>query len=259
VDEQLNDLGRSHLPISKRIFTSPSRPTPTRQSHGFALVASPRLVAAFDAVNNAQFQRTSHDIATFVMGDALGKVVFLPDRLALYRQHETNFTGVRRETTRAERWQSSAERRAISGSEMRQYADVCNSNARFCGELRVVPVAHIAPISAAMAESRIRMWQREAQRYERRADLYAAQPRSAQAVVLLAAHSLRGDYGPRSRYRMGCTSFARDLLHVTDTLDLTRRSFERVMPMMRKAYRIPRTRSRRHGRTARPGNGHLLG
>jgi glycosyltransferase involved in cell wall biosynthesis len=224
VDEQLNDLGRSHLSISRRFVTSPRRPTPAGQAHGFALMARRELADVFNSLGDVGLRRTSHDIAAFILGDALGKLVFLPDRLVLYRQHTKNFAGIGDQITRRQWGRMSTQRDAGQEAEnLRNFANIARSYSELCEELRENPTAHVTPISARMVAARTSMWRKEAERYERRADLYAARPGSLQAVGRLVSHGFRGDYGLRIRHRMGLGSLVRDLLYLMGILDIARR------------------------------------
>ena len=231
VDEKLTDLGRRCPEINRRVVTSPNVFAPRASQPGFALVAARELLDVCDPKQDGRLTAMGlHDAWVPFLGDSLGKVVFLPSDLVLYRRHQTNHSGQSASASRkidtalnSLEWHGSEEAR------LRDRRDSALAKAELCDELRTDPAASITSLTTMTALSRAEMWRQEAAILDRRADLYAARTLSSGAGRRLVSNGLRGDYGRRSRYRLGLTSFARDLLYVVGLLDLaTRRGRSQV-------------------------------
>jgi len=231
VDERLTDLGRRCPEIVRRVVTSPKVLAPRVSQPGFALVAARALV---DICNPKQDSRLTamglHDAWVPFLADSLGKVVYLPSDLVLYRRHQTNHSG--QSATASGKIDTALNSLEWHGSEearLRRWRDSALEKAELCDELRADPAVSITSLATITAIARAEMWRHEAAILERRADLYAAPTLSAGAGRRLVSNGLRGDYGRRSRYRLGLASFARDLLYAVGLLDFaTRRGRRQV-------------------------------
>ena len=181
---------------------------------GYACVISRRVLELGDALEAAQpgsFDRFSgHDTYTTFLAGAMGKVILLPDVLVQYRQHRDQVAGApppqtvggmirtsaaRRAQQVADELEVEAARAAFRASLLRQISDLLEER---------------EPGSGHGAASRARMWATNARAVERRRQLWCRRPRSARSAALLLRSVVSGDYGRRSRGRLGLKSLARD-------------------------------------------------
>jgi hypothetical protein len=225
VDEKLTDLGRRCPEITRRVVTSPNVLGPRASQPGFALVAARAVVDICDPNQDDRLTAMGlHDAWVPFLADSLGKVVYLPSDLVLYRRHQTNHSGQSASAGgKIDTALTSLEWHGSEDARLRGRRDSALAKAELCDELRTDPAASITSLTTMTAVSRAEMWRQEAAILERRADLYAAPILSAGAGRRLVSDVLRGDYGRRSRYRLGLASFARDLLYVIGLLDLAAR------------------------------------
>jgi glycosyltransferase involved in cell wall biosynthesis len=98
VDSELRFLGKNHPPISKRRVAEPLDVNPWGLVPGFALVFSSKILRGADWEGRPEDHLgpgypMGHDHWVYLMASVLGRIVFLPDCLALYRRHQTNTTG----------------------------------------------------------------------------------------------------------------------------------------------------------------------
>ena len=150
----------------------------------------------------------SHEqLANLVCG-ALGNVVYLTDRLSVWRRHGSNVTGgPSGNTTLAQAQQTLAE-----SQEERLYARLSQAATERHGYLeRLRPAAaELGSHAIAGLERALRSHQRYADAMERRASVYARRSRRRRGLHV-AINALRRDYSSRNRGGLGVASLTRDI------------------------------------------------
>jgi glycosyltransferase involved in cell wall biosynthesis len=209
----------------RRRIASPARGPLNLMVPGLALVASKRVLTAWDVISTPA--NWAHDDWTTFTAGALGSIVFLPDRLVLHRQHASNAVGPPR-LSLSGRMDRSAAARGTESSLYRGNAASAHERSRLLYELdhRVDEVDGVVVRDGPRA--RAALWARLAAANERRAPLYSSTESPARGLRALAAHTLKGDYRARELGGLGMTSFGRDAIHGLGLLDLVLRVTRRT-------------------------------
>jgi glycosyltransferase involved in cell wall biosynthesis len=218
LEEGTQRRSRSYPRHRRRSVTTP-RSTPIMPTlPGFAMVAS-RL--AFDArrvvsdPSRAEFA-WDHDDWTMTVASALGNVVFLPEQLVLYRQHDANVWGAPALAVR-ERLKVSVASRGQEEEMYRWIAEWAREHVRLMEQLdRAARGTLAVPMDGP--RSRARLWGRLAEVSDHRANLYAMKRRGPAAMAVLLGGLVRGDYRGRAKGGSGGSSLARDALYVSGLL-----------------------------------------
>jgi len=210
---------RSLLRLHRRRVTNP-RSTPLVWPPGFGMVISRRLLEVWDWVGQPSLASLDwgHDDWFSFVAAALGTVVFLPDRLVLYRQHDANLLGAPAADLPG-RVRGSV---ACRGAEARLYWSLA-AWARAQVDLLQALQRDLPHLSVEFDPdgplARVPLWQHLAEVNQRRGDVYGLRSPGIQPIKELVAHALRGDYGPRTAAGLGLSSLVRDGLHACGLLD----------------------------------------
>ena len=210
---------RSYPDFARRQVLDPISTPILPRLHGFAMVASRRLVDPWEVVPEpagALFP-WDHDDWTATVAAALGAVCFLPDRLVLYRQHGENVWGAP-PSTPIPRLRASLAYRSHEAEYFRDTAVWARDHVRVLQELGLRLDQLPSPVRRDGPRVRARLWSRLADVNERRAALYARPRRRREVLPLLIASSVRGDYGSRGHGALGLSSLARDSLYAVGLL-----------------------------------------
>jgi hypothetical protein len=231
VDEHLRPIASypSHRFQRRSRLSAGSLPPFPPERCGFMMTFRSSFVKAADAVARPRFSaddgdRMTHDAWVSLVCGALGAVVLLPDELVLHRRHPSTAT------QRAWRFTMPAHRRrspaAVAGrirhfaqpslelraQEVGSYlarSSMIRERSAYLESLR--PLARDLGHSACIGlERTIDSHYRYAQAMERRAAAYAKVATRARALRV-ACHTLRGDYGRRSKGGLGLASLMRDV------------------------------------------------
>jgi glycosyltransferase involved in cell wall biosynthesis len=183
----------------RRRAYSPARLPGQFAAPGFASVLDRDVLRAADGLSVSLpgvFGDYGHDTWTAFVAAATGKVVYLPDVLAYYRQHDHNLYGASIRQPQSARAQISVGR-SVYGfiTELEMEAE----RGSFRAEI-------LRQVDGDGATARARFWCDYAAARRRRLRFY----RAGSARELIASFA-RGDYGRRSRGRFGITSLLRDV------------------------------------------------
>ncbi|MBC8101122.1 MAG: glycosyltransferase family 2 protein [Cytophagales bacterium] len=96
VDEDLQPLNQTVLPLSKSRVVPPLHLDPWWLPHGCSMLFTADLLHAFDHAHRPDAHigdDLSHDMWVYFLAHACGKIALIPDKLTLYRRHTSNFSG----------------------------------------------------------------------------------------------------------------------------------------------------------------------
>lgn len=189
--------GESRLARRRRVLSSARLPGQFA-APGFASVIHRRVLRLADALEvdlPGAFGDYGHDTWTAFVAAALGKVVFLPDVLALYRQHARNVYGAPKAQSARDR----ARHSVMHASEFVADLEMQAARGSFRADL-------LRSIDGSGAARRAQMWSDYAAARHRRLSVYRS--RSWRELVSSVA---KGDYGRRSCGGFGLASLMRDL------------------------------------------------
>jgi glycosyltransferase involved in cell wall biosynthesis len=208
VDDSLTPLGRVFPRIERAHVAKPLESHPWFHMPGMAMLFSAELLKVADwrrrpRAHFAEGEQVYHDEWIHVLAQVCGEIAFLPDVLALYRQHGVNVEGApaarlkavsrdavtvgfeyyRNRAAQAEEWSELFAALAAGGDDGRVYARGADYFADLARRLRL------------------------------RVQAYAPEQR-ARRLAALARMARRGAYGRRSRGGFGLRGLARDVLMI---------------------------------------------
>jgi len=149
----------------------------------------------------------AHDQWIYILASSLGKVSYVKETLADYRQHDNNLYGMRR-TTKSTRW-SAMKARLTSLSDYGHLETAFDAIARALGAATAYPIGEELQRRAAVA----------AERYRELAQAYGDRSQAYGAGSLMARAAAWQRLWRRGRYRRGGSFYfagraaARDLVH----------------------------------------------
>ena len=168
---------RSYPRHTRRRVTTPES-TPIMPSvPGFAMVASRLAVDPRQVVSEPPESvfAWDHDDWTMTLASALGKVVFLPEQLVLYRQHDANAWGAPASAVR-DRLRVSLAARGREEEMHRWIAEWAREHVQLMERLDQAPRGTLV-VPTDGPRNRARLWGRLAEVSDHRADLYAMKRR----------------------------------------------------------------------------------
>ena len=208
-DEQLRPTGRLLPDARRRRVAGPERADPWWDWWGFAMVFRHRLLRVADPFRRVESQFLTpgspldHDDWISFLGCSLGSVAFLPEQLVLHRRHPHTVTQSPAEETRVD------VALAHDASWHRERYGLLSRLARerttFWRELG----AGLQGVEATRAQRAAERYGRFALAYDRRQDVYAAQPRTRRGRRVLAM-LLGGAYRGRPNGGLGAGALAKD-------------------------------------------------
>jgi len=230
----------------RRVIPPGSGPL-TFPAPGYAIMFSRDIVDAWAACDGppiSQFgvEAWAHDTWVAFIGGALGTTVLLPDRLVRYRQHPGNLWGA---PSRAleRRLRDSA---GFGGTDAAKYhASAASALARVAllKDLRQRTVSReMSQICSDGALQRASLWEHYSRIARRRARLYEARTPGIVAAGRFVIAVVHGDYGRRSRGRLGVSSCGRDSLYVCGLLSPLVKGTQRILAMLMADERRARSR-----------------
>jgi glycosyltransferase involved in cell wall biosynthesis len=182
---------------------------------GMASVLDRRVIETADSlevVTPGDFGEWGHDTWTAFLAGATGKLVFLPDVLAKYRDHGANVFGAPETVTTARRVRASMQReRAVFKSELERQATRSFFRATVLDQLA-------EEIGRGEPSRQAARWRRRGEVHRRRGALYADDRSNTALAVRFARSAARGDYGPQDRGGLGSSSLVRDMYLVVRCL-----------------------------------------
>lgn len=225
VGDMRRGVSRSFPDHRRRSVTTPTSTPLMPTNPGFAIVAARWLLDIWNILEEPPvelFGATSwgHDNWTAFVAIALGEVVWMPEKLVRYRQHDANAYGVH-PTGIPSRARHSKD--AI-GSEIVAYrtaARWARNRVLLLRELeRRARASSLAPDAKSGVNARIALWSHLAEVNDRRADFYEMRVPRFAALARLAKHTAKGDYRRRDEGGLGLSSLARDLARTAGAVDL---------------------------------------
>lgn len=207
----------------RRRVTTPRSTDLCPQTPGFATVLDSRALDISRATGEVPdyVDALGHDDWLPFLAASFGNVVFLPDKLVLYRQHPDSQWGAP-PSGLLSRSQAVTPHR---GHETRLYRESAQWAREFASQLEQLG-DRVAKLPDGLIldgiAPRAGYWHGLAAASDRRSALYASRP-GWSSFVALADHALRGDYGRRGRGGLGISSLCRDFLYAAKLLDPTLR------------------------------------
>lgn len=220
VDADLRPLRTRYARGPMRLFTArrrgrprvvdPLRLDPFWVPSGYTMVFRARLGRDVDwrqrPLSHMVDGPMPHDQWIYFLAIVLGRIVLLPERLALYRQHGANLFGADARATRER-----VEHAARTGATTYEYsASRAAGYAEFLRALAQDTALSLGTVDLNRLEEGAKWYARLGTRIRSRARLYQPGSSSLSRLRQMARMVGRGDYGSRDQGGLGLLSFAKD-------------------------------------------------